>query len=115
VVPLYQPMSMELETDRLTLRPWSKEPHSTQAMSFSLAYLQHREYLAVPRARKEGHRWRFTDIHGATGGLPDLCSRRSAIRGHLMQAGGSAVEVLSSASSRRPQVGCAPWCSLEAS
>jgi RimJ/RimL family protein N-acetyltransferase len=24
VVPLYQPMSMELETDRLTLRPWAE-------------------------------------------------------------------------------------------
>ena len=37
-----------------------------------------------PRARKEGHRRQFTVAHGATGSALDLCSRRSAGRGHLL-------------------------------
>jgi len=37
-----------------------------------------------PRARKEGHPWRFTVAHGATGSALDLCSRRSAGRGRLL-------------------------------
>jgi hypothetical protein len=37
-----------------------------------------------PRARKDGHTRRFTVIHGATGSALDLCSRRSAGRGHLL-------------------------------
>jgi hypothetical protein len=37
-----------------------------------------------PRARKEGHPRRFTVIHGATDSAPDLYSRRSAGRVHLL-------------------------------
>jgi hypothetical protein len=37
-----------------------------------------------PRARKEGHARRLTVTHGATGSAPDLRSRRSCGRGHLL-------------------------------
>jgi hypothetical protein len=37
-----------------------------------------------PHARKGGHPRRFTVIHGATGSVLDLCSRRSCGRGHLL-------------------------------
>jgi hypothetical protein len=41
------------------------------------------------RARKEGHSWRFTVIHGATGIAHDLCNPRSASSSHhLCKQGG---------------------------
>jgi len=61
-----------------------------------------------PRARKEGHTRRLTVVHGATGSVSDLCSHRSAGRGHLLctqgVGGSSPPSSTPSSTSERAQV-----------
>ena len=67
-------------------RPGCPDRHDLRGVAAGAALVFYIEGATScpPRARKGGHPRRLTVIHGATGSVSDLCSRRSAGRGHLL-------------------------------